>query len=204
MTNACASPLDYVCLQLPKGVAAALPVDGATYPASDGNVYTVRNPNFSPFYSIRFKAQTGGLQNGQQAVFEYALLQQSAPAYIHVYGKLVNGNASEAHLNTFYCPVEPYSGWVNRNIESAVFTPGHLQIWPNPNNGYLLIDSPGLPEQLSLIRLWNLQGQVVFETRFEAGSAPLRVDLPESLTNGMYYLSVDAAEWTVLRFVLAR
>ena len=203
LTNTCVSPLQYICIQLPKGVTAVLPDDSDTY-TSNGNNYTVRNPNASPFYSIRFKAQTDGPHDGQNAVFEYSLPQQLAPDYIHVYAKLNDGSTSEAHLNTFYCPVQPWSGAANRNTLETVLTPVSLQVWPNPSKGYLLIDRSASPDQPLWLRVWNTQGQVVYEARFNTGSAPMRVNFPDRLANGMYYLLVGSEDCAVTRFVVER
>ncbi|MCK6694840.1 MAG: HYR domain-containing protein, partial [Thermoanaerobaculia bacterium] len=65
--NQCAQSLQYVAFQLPKGVTAAEP--GQQYTAPGGNIYSVRNPNFSPVYSIQFKPQDKGINNGASDVF---------------------------------------------------------------------------------------------------------------------------------------
>jgi outer membrane protein assembly factor BamB len=54
-TNACAGQtLNYVAIQLPDGTVAVEPNDGAIVSTETGGDYVVRNPNYSPFYSVRF------------------------------------------------------------------------------------------------------------------------------------------------------
>jgi len=201
----------YTCIQLPKGVLAVSPKEGATYAASAGNTYAVRNPNFSPFYSIRYKSIAGSLNNGASDVFEYTLPQQSAPDYIHVFAKLTDGTTSETHLNTFYCPVEPFGGTQNASPaiprsqqESLVSAP--LAVRPNPTSGQLFVDLRQWRGQQVLLRVLNTQGQLVLDRRYSAENEWLALELSEGLSNGMYFLSVqpDGGSRAVVRFVLER
>ncbi len=205
MVNTCASPLLYAYIQLPNGVPGVLPPDGATYTAPGSNTYLVRNPNFSPFYSIRYKAVTGVLNNGKNDVFEYTLPQQTAPPYIHVAVKLEDGSYSEAHLNTYDCPVQPFSGM--RNAEYGMQN-GRLEvaIRPNPTDGLLFIDLTAWQGQNVHLQVLNAQGQLVLERSYMADSEELGLDLPVELTSGLYYLSVQPVNGirTALRFVLER
>jgi hypothetical protein len=211
ITNTCASPLLYTCIQLPKGVLAVSPKEGATYAGSGGNTYAVHNPNFSPFYSIRYKSIAGSLNNGASDVFEYTLPQQSAPDYIHVFAKLTDGTTSETHLNTFYCPVEPFGGTQNASPaiprsqqESLVSAP--LAVRPNPTSGQLFVDLRQWRGQQVLLRVLNTQGQLVLDRRYSAENEWLALELSEGLSNGMYFLSVqpDGGSRAVVRFVLER
>ncbi|HRI61576.1 MAG TPA: T9SS type A sorting domain-containing protein, partial [Saprospiraceae bacterium] len=134
-TNSCAGQnLDYLAIQLPDGTVAVEPAEGGVYTTENGHNYTVRNPNYSPFYSIRFKSQGAGIGNGQSDVFEYTLIGQSQPAYINVFARLWPGPSYEAHLNVFNCPVQTQSVQ-NRsdNISSL------LSVTPNPVTDLLTV-----------------------------------------------------------------
>ncbi|MCB0528904.1 MAG: HYR domain-containing protein, partial [Saprospiraceae bacterium] len=118
-TNFCDTEMDYVANELPPGIIAVTPLEGSIYTAPNtGNTYRVRNPNASPFYSLRYRSISPGLKNGESDIFEHRLTQQSFPNnYIHMYAKLKNGQSFEAYLNTFYCPVQPWEG--NKPAEGA-------------------------------------------------------------------------------------
>ena len=205
--NTCNSPLQYTYIQLPNGVNAVAPAEGVTYTAPGSNTYFIRNPNASPFYSIRFKAVTGELNNGKNDIFEYTLPQQSAPDYIHVAAKLEDGSYSEAHLNTFDCPVQPYVGMLNpgvsvRSIEKS--TDVHA-VWPNPTTGILFIGLHGREGQELRIQVLNSQGQLVSEANYKVDQEVVTLHLPPSLVNGLYYLVIQTPEGRQIaeRFVLA-
>lgn len=209
VANTCASSLQWVAIQLPGGVAAVSPKEGATYAAPGGNTYAVRNPNASPFYSIRFKPLSGALNNGASDIFEYTLPQQSAPAYIRVAAKASDGTYSEALLNTFNCPVQPYQP----GQDAAPAAPrgtippdAALAVRPNPTTGRLMVDLRPWQEQQVLLRVLNAQGRLVFESRYVAEGDWLTLDLPEGLANGLYMLTAQTASGNagVIRFVLER
>jgi hypothetical protein len=213
MTNTCASPLEFAYIQLPNGVLAVSPKEGATYTAPGSNTYAVRNPNASPFYSVRYKAVTGSLNNGENDVFEYTLPQQSAPAYIHVAAKLADGTTSEAFLNTYNCPVLPYQGAENRGAGGfpGRGLPGHMSVRPNPTSGALFVDLRQWQGQQVHLRVLNAQGQLVLEGDYAGESGEFGVDLPAGLTSGLYYLVVHsdasgqrASQAAAVRFVLER
>jgi hypothetical protein len=62
--------LIYTAIQLPDGVDAVEPANLSTYNSPEGRNYLVRNPNFTPFYSIRFKSTTDSIANGESDVFD--------------------------------------------------------------------------------------------------------------------------------------
>ena len=97
--------MTYAYIQVPTGVQAITPANNSLYTSPGGLTYIVRNPNFTPFYSLRFKPESTGLANGQSDVFRYVLPAQTKPDYIQVAARLLSGAYVEAHLNTFYCPV---------------------------------------------------------------------------------------------------
>ncbi|MCC6461213.1 MAG: HYR domain-containing protein [Saprospiraceae bacterium] len=206
VTNTCASPLQYAVVQLPNGVQAVSPKEGALYAAPGGNTYAVRNPNASPFYSIRFKTASGSLNNGKSDIFEYVLPQQSTPDYIHIAGKLADGAYSEAHLNTFNCPVQPYSASRNAAPEQPLPAEVPLALRPNPSDGQLFVDLQrweGMPVSVQVL---SAQGQLVVDLRLPSAGTWLELQLAEQLSNGLYFLSVQqqSGERVTTRFVLAR
>lgn len=189
MTNTCASPLEFAYLQLPNGVLAVAPAQNTTYTAPGGNAYAVRNPNASPFYSVRYKAVVENLNNGKSDIFEYTLPQQSAPAYIRAASRLADGTYSEAHLNTFFCPVLPHQGAENRSADfPGSLLPGHLSVWPNPTDGTLFVNLNGWRGQTIRLQVLNAQGQTVLSQQVWAENGRLELALPANMVNGLYYL----------------
>lgn len=146
VTNLCDPALQYVYIQVPDGVQADSPDGGSVYTAPGGNNYTVKNPNFSPFTSIRFQPAGTGLAGGASDVFRYVLPPQTAPQYIHVAARLNNGVLYEAYLNTFFCPVGTEQS--RPADERGAAQTGELQLSPNPA-------SPG--------DTWTLRGMEVPE-----------------------------------------
>lgn len=209
MTNTCSSPLQFAYIQLPNGVLAVSPKESATYTAPGGNTYQVRNPNASPFYSVRYKSVSGSLNNGKTDVFEYTLPQQSAPAYIHVEAKLVDGSSSEAYLNTFYCPEIMDQLKLRTGIASpASFSISNalLSIRPNPTSGLLFVDLHPWQGQSVQMRVLNAQGQLVLERGYAVENEEIAIEMTDQLANGLYYLVVQpmGEASTALRFVLKR
>lgn len=211
LTNTCASPLRFAYFQLPDGLTAEKPLDGATYTAPGGNAYTVRNPNASPFHSTRYKPVSGTLNNGKSDIFEYTLPKQAQPAYILVSAKLEDGSSSEAHLNTFNCPVLPYQAGTHKAAEERDNRPAPtaepiLRVSPNPTTGLLLVDMPGLAEASVHVLVLNAQGQTVLEKRENAIHNRISLELPGGLAGGLYYLRVQPAggKPASAKFVLAR
>ena len=217
ITNLCASPLEFAYIQLPNGVSAVSPVQGATYTAPGGNAYTVRNPNASPFYSIRYQAVVGNLNNGKSNVFEYTLPQQAQPSYIRASARLADGSYSETHLNTFYCPevienLELRMENFSRSSSSAPFSilNSQLLVRPNPTSGALYwrfdFESNLQSETPVHLRVLNAQGQLVLERDCVIDAEEVRLDLPAELASGLYYLVAqpEGGERAAARFVLER
>lgn len=130
VTNLCDPALQYVYIQVPDGVQADSPGGGSVYTTPGGNHYTVKNPNFSPFASIRFQPVGPGLSGGASDVFRYVLPAQTAPQYIHVAARLTNGVLYEAYLNTFFCPVG--TELPRPAGERSTAQTGELRLSPNP------------------------------------------------------------------------
>jgi len=216
VVNNCVSAVNYVAIQLPNGVVAPYPKEGSTYTAPNtGNKYAVRNPNFSPFYSIRYEAVAGDLNNGESDIFEYALPQQSAPAYIHVGARLNDGTFSAAHLNTFFCPVQPYATGSLEFRTEAEATSQHsqlstlnsqLSVRPNPTSGPLLMDMGQWLGQQVQVQVLNAQGQLVLSQAIFVENETVALESVADLAEGLYYLSAQTAsgERAVARFVVGR
>jgi hypothetical protein len=211
LTNTCASPLKFVYFQLPNGMTAKAPLEGATYTAPGGNTYLVRNPNAAPFHSIRFKPLSGNLNNGESDIFEYTLPKQAQQAFILVSAKLTDNTTFDAHLNTFSCPVLPYVASVYGGSDIARSN-GRTQpdfsvlVRPNPTSGLLFVNLQGIEESV-LVSVLNTQGQLVLEGRFAVENDGISLRLPEGLANGLYYLWVQplgSGQRVATRFVLER
>ena len=210
-TNFCASEVNYVLSELPPGVIAVTPQEGSIYTAPNtGNTYLVRNPNASPFYSVRYRSITPGLKNGQADVFEHRLPQQSFPNnYIHMFAKLKDGQGFEAYLNTFNCPVQPWAG--EKSVaemdqrDVAMLSPA-VSLHPNPSSGYLLVDMQAWVGQKTQLRLINALGQVVLNQGYVIDNEWLELDLAPALSNGLYYLVLqpEGGPIATARFVLER
>ncbi|MCB0544908.1 MAG: DUF4394 domain-containing protein, partial [Saprospiraceae bacterium] len=196
VTNNCSDALVYAAFQLPKGVTADAPGNNATYASPGGHSYEVRNPNFSPFYSVRFKEQGGGIANGQMDIFEYTLPGFSSPNYIHAVSRIGASAYYEAYLNVFSCPVGTQTNDVSRaddrEQESTLrVTPG-LNVFPNPTEGLLYADLSAWAGESVHIRVFSAQGQVVLN--YSVANADMEtITLPESLGAGMYFLECSTA-----------
>ncbi len=194
LTNNCNAALSYLAVQQPDGVVAAGPATGSVYAAPGGNNYLVRNPNFTPFYSIRFKPQGPGLQNGQSDIFQYTLPPQSEPLYIHVAAKLTGQSLLEAHLNTFNCPVEkvPLAQPAFDRGGAQDETRGTFHFYPNPATGVLFLDLSAWPDQALRVFLYTAQGQLCASWPLRGAPEPQALELPADLANGFYFLKIAA------------
>jgi HYR domain len=206
VTNSCPNKMIYSAFQLPNGVTAVSPANLSVFTADSDRKYEVRNPNFTPFYSIRFKSIADSIANGQSDIFEYTLPPQSAPNYIHVTTRLATQLFFESHLNTFYCPIG-ITPTGNRNEEEAVEMTGQeLALFPNPNDGALWVDLGKWNGKGLQYRIFNTQGQRILESNAFADDALLRIELPSGMPNGLYFfeLSGENGQKETLRFVLQR
>ena len=208
--NKCVDPMIYTAFELPDGTKAVKPADNSVYTTPDGRDYLVRNPNFSPFYSIRFKSLSDSIANNEADIFEYTLPPQSEPDYIHVTARLAPQQFFEAYLNTFNCPVEPESkpefkengfGAVN-----AVVHGNGLRVFPNPTTGMLFADLSDFREQAVQVRIFDATGRLVQQLQLTADVAPQAIQLGQDLPEGLYVLEVQnrAGDRQAVRFVLLR
>ncbi len=205
-TNTCANKMIYTAIQLPDGLTAVSPTNNSVFSAESGRKYDVRNPNYSPFYSIRFKSQVDSIASGQSDIFEYTLPPQINPDYIHVTSRLYPQVFQEAFLNTFNCPIEIVQDKPENRQDLKVNQLSNLKVFPNPTSGLLFADfSDWQGEQLQ-VQIFSSQGQRVQLLSVQASDAPQEVALPEGLSSGLYFLEVlrENGEKQALRFVVQR
>lgn len=207
LTNNCPAPLVYAAMELPDGITAVSPANNSTYLSPDGRSYEVRNPNFSPFYSIRFKSLNDSISGGMSEVFEYKLPGQTPPSYIHVAARLAPQTFYEAYLNTFNCPVGTAPGnrpAASRTDKTEVAT--GLRVFPNPTGGMLYADLSAWPGEYLNIRIFSNQGQLVQTGTASGGHAAQAIVLPAGLPTGLYFLEVrcESGRRETVRFEVAR
>jgi len=211
VTNSCANKLIYTAIQLPNAVVGYSPATNSIYEAPEGQDYDVRNPNYSPFYSIRFKSTTDSIANGQSSTFVYTLPPQSQPLFIHVTTRLATQQFYETHLNTFNCPVGVSIQNNNRSEERSadgelLHAEKALLLYPNPTSGQLFADLSDWEGQQLSIRVMDSRGQLVQSKSLVASADAQQMQLPEALPGGLYFLEVmtEEGERSVGRFVVER
>jgi hypothetical protein len=206
VTNHCETRLLYLAIQQPNGTVADLPANQTVFSTPNGHTYEVRNPNYAPFYSIRYSSLSDSIHHGGSDVFKYTLLPQADPAYIHVMAKLESQIYQEAYLNTFNCPVTADPGHKASDREDRSDRTKAMLVFPNPTNGDLFADlSPWAGETLQL-NVFNAQGGLVHFATTVAAGQPQSVDLPQQLPNGLYWIVVTngTIQLDQKRFVVQR
>ncbi len=213
LTNNCTNKLIYTAFQLPKGITAKAPDDNTIYIAPSGREYEVRNPNFSPFYSIRFKSMVDSIGSGQSDIFKYTLPAQAKPDYIHAIVRVWPKVFYEVHLNTFNCPLTQMNfkqipGKLKPNVTppttpgagpgtgpgNATTTAPQFQVYPNPTaGGAISVDLLDWAGQAVELQLFNGQGQVILTQTTVADDVPLEIELPTGLDAGIYWLRMKPA-----------
>ncbi|GAB4492465.1 MAG: hypothetical protein OHK0019_14430 [Saprospiraceae bacterium] len=142
----------------------------------------VRNPNYSPFYSLRFRSQGVGIGAGASEVFEYMLPPQVQPAYINVLARFQSGQSYETHLNVFNCPVQQAVG--NRADDDFAT---QISLSPNPVTDVL---TATLPEAgAGNWQIFSSDGRAAGAGRWQA-SAHFTVPTA-GLPSGIYYLHLS-------------
>ncbi|HLP93434.1 MAG TPA: HYR domain-containing protein, partial [Saprospiraceae bacterium] len=195
VTNNCTNRLIYTAIQVPDGMTAMYPADNATYEApNSGREYLVRNPNFSPMYSVRFKSVSDSIANGESEIFRYKLPAQADVTFINIVSRLEPQIFLEAHLNTFYCPIGVTPAGERptqeRLEEYAIQTPD-LLVFPNPVSGTLYLDVAHWDGQWLNLRMINANGQTVLTRRTLADNELLTWNLPEQIVSGLYFLEIQ-------------
>lgn len=208
LTNNCTSRLTFAYFQVPTGVQAVGPANNSTFEAASGREYEVRNPNYSPYYSVRFKPFGAGMVSGESDIFSYVLPNQAGPNYINVGARLENKAYIEAHLNTFDCPIGVTPGTgpkpSDQDPPNPPGTTSKLTAFPNPTSGELFVDFSNWAAQTARFRVVNAQGRLVAEHRADIAPHIQPIALPENLPDGIYFLEVlpDGGERKVARFVV--
>ena len=193
VTNFCSDELIYTAIQIPSGIIANKPLDNTIYVAPSGNQYLVRNPNYSPIYSVRYRALNGGIANGQSDVLRYTLPAQADVTYINVTSRINIQQYYSAHLNTFYCPIgiTPVDERSDNSKAGLVLEAGAIAVFPNPTSGDLNIDLSMWEGQRVRLQMFSSQGQRVLSNELEASATPQKLDLPANLSTGLYFLEVS-------------
>jgi hypothetical protein len=194
VTNNCPNPLIYTAIQTPSGFVAMAPANGAVYTAPSGNDYLVRNPNFSPFYSVRYRTIGTGIANGASDIFRYTLPAQAEVLFINITSRLSVQQFFEAHLNTFYCPVgtTPQDEWAGQRFENPLENSAEIFAFPNPSDGVLNVDMSAWEGQKVELSVINQLGQKILRQTLEAGATPHTLELPMGCNNGLYLLELTA------------
>ncbi|MBX2892482.1 MAG: choice-of-anchor L domain-containing protein [Saprospiraceae bacterium] len=208
--NNCPTRLMYAAFSLPPGVTALSPANNSIYTAPSGREYSVRNPNFSPFYSIRFLSDMAGIVSGESDIFEFTLPALANPSNILAIVRVEPKIFHQAYLQTFNCPVQTISKPAVQSPSggtgAARFEGPALRVFPNPTDGLLLADLSGWTGEQVWVRVFDAQGQQVQQALLSASEGPQTVMLAQGLANGLYFLEAtgDGAERQVVRFVLQR
>jgi len=87
-----------------------------------------------------------------------------------------------------------------KNIESK----NSIIVYPNPNQGALSVLGNGF---IQSIVVYNIQGALVYKKAIGSSTPLIEIELPESLTNGLYILKTqfkDSNDFVTKRFVLQR
>ncbi len=206
VTNSCANKLIYTTFQLPGGVVADAPANNTVYTAPSGRQYEVRNPNFAPAWSVRFKAVGDGIADGQSDVFEYTLPPQSEPLYIHATAKLFPQVYAETHLNVFDCPVQQTSSRPGAAQERQYATlPDKMTIFPNPATDVLTVRLPDWVNLHIQLRVTDAFGRLLYEQASSLKTDVTTLELPAGWPAGVYYLQAvnETGERQTGRFVRA-
>ncbi|MBC7775530.1 MAG: HYR domain-containing protein [Phycisphaerae bacterium] len=202
VTNNCSSKLIYTAFQMPNGIVAIEPANLSTYTAPSGNTYKVRNPNYTPLYSIRFASNSDSLQLGESDIFKYTLPKQSNLTFINVLSRLEPNLYAEATLNTFNCNIgtTPSNSRPNelRDEQALVESLGEtaLLLFPNPASQRVIAS---FGEQTGKLHILDQTGRVVLRQSVNESNAEFSVaDLPQGL-----YQVIFMGEKTMLHCPLA-
>ncbi|MEN9414790.1 MAG: hypothetical protein RLZ62_1094 [Bacteroidota bacterium] len=208
VTNNCPEKLVYTAIQLPKSTPADEPAENSVYTSPEGRQYLVRNPNYSPFYSIRFRSLGDSIANGQTATFRFTIPQQSSPNSFRITSRLEPQYFLESTLNIFGCPIgvtgsnREESGDRSEQSFHEITAERTLSVFPNPTSGDIYADVIDWLGQGIDIRVFDLQGRQILAMRENVTEDILRIPLPAGLSGGLYIMQVtgDNGERAVIRF----
>lgn len=207
VTNNCSNQLIYTAIQTPSGLVAMSPDNDAIYTAPSGNEYQIRNPNFSPFYSIRYRSIGGGIVNGGSDILRYTLPAQADVTYINITSRISLYQYYEAHLNTFYCPIGVTPAEERSEAEAGaglIEGSESVVIFPNPTDGDINVDLSIWDGEMVQIQIFNSQGQRILVDQVFATTTAQHIDLPQRLSSGLYLLEVstETGKKEVLKFAV--
>ena len=209
VTNTCSNELVYVAFQTPDGLVADKPLNASTYTAPSGRQYVVRNPNYAPFNSVRFKSSGDGIAGGQSDIFEYTLPPQADPTFIHALVRLEPQIYYETHLNVFDCivqqtPSKPEDVAARQAVQPEAQRT--VRVFPNPASDLLFVDVSDWEKETLRLKVTDALGRALLDRKIVAGSGPFELQLPQNWSAGVYQLEVYTAGEAprTLRFVVQR
>ncbi len=218
VTNNCTSALSYVAFQVQNGTTAVSPADGSTFSAASGNKYLVRSPNFSPFYSIRFKTTGAGIKSGGNDIFEYTLPKVTGLNNFHVVARTDDGNYFEWYLNIYKCSpnLKPagdgddtqFEIFETEQIATARTSKNDWNLYPNPSSGKFLVDLSSFGGSRAELAVYDVSGQLMARQLIENVSEEEYdfSEITQSWANGIYFVEILAAngERKMMRWTLQR
>ncbi|GAB4492175.1 MAG: hypothetical protein OHK0019_13550 [Saprospiraceae bacterium] len=208
VTNNCTNKLMFAAFSLPSGVVALSPANNSIYVAPSGREYSVRNPNYSPFYSIRFKSDQAGIAGGESDLFEFTLPALANPSNIQVIVRVEPKIFYQTYLHTSGCTIEQEPKPVQSDPVPTTFKKAvnPVSVFPNPSAGTLFADlSEWKGEQVNA-GIFDSRGQLVQQVSLIADVVPQELQLSQDLPNGLYFLEISSenGEKQAVRFVLQR
>ncbi len=193
-TNRCASKLTHTYFGIPQGMTAVAPANNSIFEAASGRKYEVRNPNFSPAYSIRFKGKNPDLlDNGESDVLRFVLPPKVNPNFIYVAGRLENQLFEEWHLNTFDCPIgiEPQNKILRyldiEILHDEISKYQNISISPNPASSGSVLSVDGREILEADFLLFDISGRVVFQGKVFENQVVLK---NQELSTGVFFYKI--------------
>jgi hypothetical protein len=204
VTNQCTPQLLFTAIQLPQGVVAMSPYSNTIYHSPEGKKYQVRNPNYVPFYSIRFKSVDDSLYGGNSATLAFTLPQQIRPNYFSISSLLTNNTFHEAKLNTFNCPVSSHQQAADRQPADDPMRPATPSIYPNPSMGTCLLDLSAYQNQSIQLSILDALGNTYTRVSLIATPDPYPINLG-TIAAGVYlvHIAPESDPPTTLRLLVA-
>ena len=90
--------------------------------------------------------------------------------------------------------------------ENANFIAVDVNVFPNPSNGTIQLESDAFEMKTTQVQIFNAMGQMVQQERFNAGSISQSLEFSSQLTNGLYIVKLiqNGNEMNVKRVQLYR
>lgn len=195
-TNNCADGVEYFVFQVPNGTLSEGPANGSLYTAPSGRKYRVRTPNNSPFYSIRFKTESGILNNSNSDEFYYILSEQTQAAFLQFAAKMENNQIYSTIMTVQSCPILPaFPKPVNKSIREFG---EEIRLFPNPTSGQIQIIPADKAVELSI---FDAVGRLVQKT-----NATGHFQMDPALPGGVYSIRIEGMDgfFTTIRMILER